>query len=107
VERAVAGSAVYGLYRVADGRLVAFARAVTDRATFAWLCDVYVDRPERGRGLGRWLVGAARDHLSGLGVRRLLLATRDAHGVYAKLGFTPLAHPEQWMEHDTRSSPQP
>jgi GNAT superfamily N-acetyltransferase len=102
----VAGSAVYGLYRVADGQLVAFARAVTDGATFAWLCDVYVDRPERGRGLGRWLVGAARDHLAALGVRRMTLATRDAHGVYAKLGFTPLARPEQWMELDLRSSAQ-
>ena len=102
----MAGSAVYGLYRATDRQLVAFARAVTDGATFGWLCDVYVDRAERGRGLGTWLVGAARDHLTGLGVRRLVLATRDAHGVYAKLGFTPLARPEQWMELDRRSSAQ-
>jgi GNAT superfamily N-acetyltransferase len=98
-DRSVAGSVVYGVYRPGDGRQVAFARAVTDSATFAWLCDVYVDRAERGRGLGTWMVGAVRDHLAGLGVRRVLLATDDAHGVYARLGFTPLAEPGRWMEH--------
>jgi GNAT superfamily N-acetyltransferase len=70
---------------------------VTDRATFAWICDVYVDHAARGRGLATWLVGATCDHLRGLGVRRLLLATADAHGVYAKLGFEPLARPDIWM----------
>jgi GNAT superfamily N-acetyltransferase len=99
MDRSVAGSLVYGVYRPGDGRQVAFARVVTDSATFAWLCDVYVDRAERGRGLGTWMVGAVRDHLAGLGVRRVLLATDDAHGVYARLGFTPLAEPGRWMEH--------
>ncbi len=66
---------------------------------FAWLCDVYVDRPARGRGLGTWLVGAVRDHLGMTGVRRVLLATNDAHAVYARLGFTPLAEPDRWMEY--------
>jgi GNAT superfamily N-acetyltransferase len=79
-------------------RQVAFARVVTDSVTFAWLCDVYVDRAERGRGLGTWMVGAIRDELSTRGVRRILLATADAHGVYAKLGFTPLAELDWWME---------
>jgi GNAT superfamily N-acetyltransferase len=104
VERSAAGSVCFGLYRVDDGRQVAFARVVTDGATFGWVCDVYVDRGERGHGLGRWLVGAARDHLHSLGVRRLILATRDAHGVYAKLGFAPMGDATQWMELDTRSS---
>jgi GNAT superfamily N-acetyltransferase len=104
VEGSVAGSLCYGLYREADGQQVAFTRAVTDSATFGWICDVYVDRAERGRGLGGWLVGAARDHLHSLGVRRLVLATRDAHGVYRKLGFAPMANPTQWMELDSRSS---
>jgi GNAT superfamily N-acetyltransferase len=98
VERSVAGSANYGLYRSSDRRQVGFARAVTDEATFAWLCDVYVDRAERGAGLGTWLVSVALDDLRSKGVRRLLLATADAHGVYAKLGFTPLAEPARWME---------
>ena len=78
---------------------MAFARAVTDGATFAWLCDVYVDPAERGRGLGTWLADRARrPHLLEIGVPRVLLATWDAHGVYAKAGFTPLARPERWME---------
>jgi GNAT superfamily N-acetyltransferase len=101
VERAFAGSIGFGVYRPGDGRQVAVARVVTDRATFAWLCDVYVDRSERGRGLGTWLAGAVRDHLAELGVRRILLATLDAHGVYAKVGFTPVV-PEHWMQLDRR-----
>ncbi|MFE9691688.1 GNAT family N-acetyltransferase [Micromonospora sp. NPDC005806] len=97
VERAFAGSIGFGVYRPGDGRQVAVARVVTDRATFAWLCDVYVDRDERGRGLGIWLAGSVRDHLAGLGVRRILLATEDAHGVYVKVGFTPV-EPDRWMK---------
>ena len=108
VDQAVAASVNYGVYRSGDGRQVAYTRAVTDSATFAWLCDVYVDRAERGRGLGTWMVGAARDHLHGLGVPRLLLSTMDAQGVYAKLGFVPLAAPTRWMESDLRTlRPQP
>jgi GNAT superfamily N-acetyltransferase len=98
VERTIAGSTVFGVYRCADGVQVAFARAVTDNATFAWLCDVYVDRQERGRGLGTWLAATARDELTRRGVRRILLVTRDAHDVYAKVGFQPLAAPERFME---------
>ncbi|TDC72172.1 GNAT family N-acetyltransferase [Micromonospora sp. KC606] len=103
VARAFAGSIAFGVYRAGDGAQVAVARVVTDAATFAWLCDVYVARRERGRGLGSWLAGAARDHLAELGVRRILLATADAHGVYAKLGFIPV-QPERWMELDQRLS---
>lgn len=76
---------------------VAYARVVTDRATFAWLCDVYVAREARGAGVGSGLVAAVRDHLAPYRLRRVLLATGDAHGVYAKLGFAPLADPTQWM----------
>jgi GNAT superfamily N-acetyltransferase len=101
VERSAAGSITYGVFHP-RGHQVAVARAVTDRTTFAWLCDVYVDRDERGTGVGTWLVGGVRDHLISLGVYRMLLATRDAHGLYAQLGFGPLAAPEQWMELDTR-----
>ncbi|WP_091561364.1 GNAT family N-acetyltransferase [Micromonospora pattaloongensis] len=100
--RAIAGSTAFGVYRPTDGAQVAFARAVTDGATFAWLCDVYVDRAERGHGLGAWMVGSVRDELATRGVRRILLATLDAHGVYAGLGFTALSDPVRWMEYDRR-----
>ncbi|MFB9236997.1 GNAT family N-acetyltransferase [Plantactinospora siamensis] len=102
VRRSFAGSLPFGIYRPGDGRQVAVARVVTDGATFAWLCDVYVTPAERGRGLGRWLAGAARDELAARGVRRILLATNDAHGVYAGVGFARLANPERWMELDRR-----
>jgi GNAT superfamily N-acetyltransferase len=104
VRRAFAGSIGFGVYRPGDGRQVAVARVVTDGATFGWLCDVYVDRAERGRGLGTWLAGAVRDHLAGLGVRRILLATADAHGVYRKIGFTVVAA-DRFMELDERVKP--
>ena len=78
--------------------MVGFTRAITDHATFAYLCDVYVDRAARGIGLGTWFVGAAVEHVRGLGCRRLMLATADAHGLYARFGFSPLAKPHEWME---------
>ncbi|UUU35162.1 GNAT family N-acetyltransferase [Streptomyces sp. CA-210063] len=96
-ESAIHGSLNFGAYEVGSGEQVAYARVVTDRTTFAWLCDVYVDRSARGKGLGTALVAAAREHLRPYGLRRILLATHDAHGVYAKLGFEPLAKPDQWM----------
>jgi GNAT superfamily N-acetyltransferase len=105
VVRAVQGSIPFGIYRPGDGVQVAFARAVTDRATFAWLSDVYVDPAERGRGLGTWLAGTVRDELAAHGVRRILLATADAHGVYAKLGWDQLADPSHWMQLDQRDQP--
>jgi len=105
LRQAIDGSWVYGVYAPGDRGQVGFARVITDGATFGWLCDVYVDRADRGRGLARWLVGAIRDHLDGRGVRRILLATWDAHGVYAQVGFNPLADPALWMEFDLRKSP--
>lgn len=100
MRRAVAGSVPAGAYD-ADGTQVAFARAVTDHATFAYLADVYVDRAHRGRGLGTRLVAALRDQLHAEGVRRFALATRDAHLVYARLGFADV-RPGLWMEQDLR-----
>ncbi|WP_418956067.1 GNAT family N-acetyltransferase [Streptomyces tritici] len=96
-DRAVDGSLNFGAYHRETGELAAYARVVTDRATFAWLCDVYVDRPARGTGLGTALVTAVRDHLEPFGLRRIMLATHDAHGVYAKVGFEPLENPDMWM----------
>jgi GNAT superfamily N-acetyltransferase len=96
-DRAIAGSLNFGAYDTVSGQQLAYARVVTDHATFAWLCDVYVAPGARGKGLGTALVTAVRDHLEPAGVRRVLLATHDAHGVYAKIGFEPLADPSLWM----------
>lgn len=96
VERSAAESVNLGLYR--DGTQLGYARVVTDHATFAWLCDVYLDPAIRGAGLGTWFVGAICDEVRGWGTSRIILATRDAHGLYAKFGFTPMAEPERWME---------
>lgn len=96
-ERAIEGSLNFGLYEEGSGEQVGYARVVTDRATFAWLCDVFVAPRARGRGLGTALAAAVRDDLAGLGLRRVMLATRDAHEVYAKVGFAPMTKPEKWM----------
>ncbi|GGT18957.1 GNAT family N-acetyltransferase [Streptomyces chromofuscus] len=96
-DRAIAGSLNFGVYEIVSGEQVACARVITDRATFAWLCDVYVDPSVRGKGIGTALAEAVRDHLRAYGLRRVLLATHDAHGVYEKVGFTPLERPQEWM----------
>ncbi|WP_405446272.1 GNAT family N-acetyltransferase [Streptomyces achromogenes] len=98
-ERAMASSLNFGIYATGSGEQVAYARVVTDRALFAWLADVYVDPSVRGKGVGTAFVGRIRDHLAPFGLRRLLLATEDAHEVYARLGFRPLERPEQYMAH--------
>ena len=96
VDRAIDGSHCLGAYR--DGVQVGYARAISDRATFAWLADVWVDAPARGQGLGRRMAGWFVDHPDYADIRRFALVTRDAHGVYATLGFAPLARPERYME---------
>ncbi|MCX4626119.1 GNAT family N-acetyltransferase [Streptomyces sp. NBC_01443] len=96
-DQAIAGSLNFGVYDTASGAQLGYARVVTDRATFAWLCDVYIDPAVRGKGLGTGLAAAVRDHLAPYGLRRVLLATADAHAVYAKAGFAPMAQPGKWM----------
>ncbi|GIJ23398.1 GNAT family N-acetyltransferase [Micromonospora lutea] len=81
-----------------DGYTISTDPARLDLDRFGYLCDVYVDRAERGRGLGTWLAGAVRDHL---GVRRILLATNDAHAVYETVGFDGV-RADRWMELDQR-----
>ncbi|MFG7946815.1 GNAT family N-acetyltransferase [Streptomyces cacaoi] len=103
VERSMAASLNFGVLGP-RGDLAGYARVVTDRATFAWLCDVYVPPHHRGAGLGTWLVHTVRAHLAPQGVKRVLLATADAHGVYAKAGFTPCADPAQLMELDLHAA---
>jgi GNAT superfamily N-acetyltransferase len=94
--RAVAGSLCFGLYHGAEQ--VGFARVITDRATFAYLCDVYILEAHRGRGLGRWLMELVVAHPALQGLRRFVLVTRDAHRLYERFGFQPLARPEGYME---------
>jgi GNAT superfamily N-acetyltransferase len=101
IERSFANSFPVGLYGP-GGRQAAVARIVSDRATFAWLCDVYVDADHRGRGLGTMLANWTVEWAGRHGIKRVVLATLDAHGVYAKAGFTAVGHPERWMEIDTR-----
>lgn len=96
-DAAIAGSLNFGVHDVASGAQVGYARVITDRTTFAWLCDVYIARGVRGKGLGTALAGAVRDRLAPYGIRRILLATADAHAVYAKVGFEPLTDPGKWM----------
>jgi len=96
VARACANS-MCAIARDDAGRLIGFARLVTDKATFAWLCDVIVLPGKQGKGLGRALVRTFQEHPELQGLRRWLLATKDAHGVYAPLGFTPLDAPERLM----------
>jgi GNAT superfamily N-acetyltransferase len=97
VARAFANS-ISALARDEQGALIGFARAVTDRATFAWVADVMVLEVNRAQGIGRKLVAALQAHPELQNLRRWVLGTRDAHGVYAALGFTPLSAPERYME---------
>lgn len=97
VRRSIEASLNFGVYERASGQQVGYARVVTDRATFAWLCDVYVDPSLRGSGVGTALLGAVRDHLEPFGLRRVMLATADAHGLYEKVGFRTVIDPGKWM----------
>lgn len=96
VERAIAGSLCFGLYAPGGGQ-AGFGRVVTDRATYAYLADVFVGEEHRGRGLGVWLVRTVLEHPDLQGLRRWALATADAHALYARFGFTAPAHPERFM----------
>jgi GNAT superfamily N-acetyltransferase len=91
-------NSLVALARDEKGALIGWARLVTDKATFAWLCDVVVLAEHQGQGVARALVRAFRDHAELQGLRRWILGTRDAHGVYAALGFEPVAAPERLME---------
>lgn len=96
VERSIENSLVFGLYE--HEKQIGFARVVTDRATFAYLCDVFVIEEFNGRGLGKWLVQTVMSHPEVQGLRRWMLATHDAHTLYARFGFTGLQNPERLMQ---------
>jgi GNAT superfamily N-acetyltransferase len=96
VARALANSLCFGVFW--QGQQVGFARVVTDRTTFAYLCDVYVLEAHRGHGLAKQLMDRVMKHPDLQGLRRMMLATLDAHGLYAQFGFTALAAPDRIME---------
>lgn len=95
-ERAIRNSLVFGVY---DGeRQIGVARVVTDYSIFAYLCDVFIHEEYRAAGLGKWLIQAIMDHPDLAGMRRWVLVTNDAHGLYRQYGFTSLDDPEEWMQ---------
>ena len=96
VEQSIANSLCVGVFQ--KGEQVGFARIVTDTTTFAYLCDVYVLEEHRGKGLASWMLEAIAAHPGLQGLRRVMLATRDAHALYAKHGFVPVKKPEALME---------
>ncbi|MEO6349948.1 MAG: GNAT family N-acetyltransferase [Candidatus Limnocylindrales bacterium] len=98
VRRAIDASIVFGVYRVAGGEQAGFARVVSDKATFAWICDVFILDEFRGHGLGKWLMATIAGHPDLHGLRRWMLATRDAHTLYEKSGFTALHDATRFME---------
>ena len=96
IEKSIQYSLNFGVY---DGdRQVGFARVVTDRAIFAYLCDVFIHEDYRGKGLGKWMMECVLNHPELQGLRRWCLLTRDAHGLYKQVGFTELNDSARWME---------
>jgi GNAT superfamily N-acetyltransferase len=99
VERSIANSLSFGIF--AGSIQVGFARVITDYATLAYLADVFVLDEHRGKGLSKWLIEVVVTHPKLQGLRRWMLATRDAHGLYRQVGFEVVAQPDRWMErHD-------
>ena len=102
VKKSIAGSCCFGLYvyehkNILTATQIGFARVITDNATFAYLADVFVTEKFRGKGLAKWLMEVIMDHPELQGLRRWMPATRDAHNLYTKFGFTALDKPERIM----------
>lgn len=95
IERSLKHSLCFGVYE--NETQIGFARVVTDHATFAYLADVFILESHQGHGLGKWLVQTILEHPDLQGLRRWILATRDAHGLYAQYGFTTLENPDRYM----------
>ena len=95
VQRSIEGSLCFGVFE--GDKQVGFARLVTDRATFAYLADVFIIEEHRGKGLCKWMMEAIMAYSELHGMRRVMLATRDAHSLYAQFGFTPLNNVDRWM----------
>jgi GNAT superfamily N-acetyltransferase len=99
IQRSIDGSLCFGVFE--NDRQIGFARMITDQATFAYLADVFILEEYRGLGLSKWLMEVIMSHPGLQGLRRMMLATRDAHGLYAQFGFIPLTNADRWMQiHD-------
>lgn len=96
VERSIENSLCFGVYM--EGQQIGFARMITDKATFAYLCDVFIDEGYRGQGISKWMMSVIMDHPDLQGLRRMMLGTKDAHGLYRQYGFKELMAPDRWME---------
>ena len=94
-DRSIVNSLNFGIYF--GNMQIGFARVVTDRATFGWICDVFVIPAQRGKGLASWMIESIQQHPDLQGLRSIFLATRDAHSLYAKFGFKPLEDPSRFM----------
>jgi GNAT superfamily N-acetyltransferase len=97
VARSIDHSLCFGVYD-GGGAQVGFARVVSDYATVAYVGDVFVLESHRGLGLSKWLLECIMEHPALAGLRRWMLVTRDAHGLYSRFGFTPVESPQKWME---------
>jgi GNAT superfamily N-acetyltransferase len=95
IRRSIEGALCFGIFE--NDKQIGFARMITDKATFAYLADVFIIEEYRGIGLSKWLMEVIMAHPDLQGLRRMLLATRDAHELYKKFGFTPLTYVDRWM----------
>lgn len=96
VQKSIDNSMCYSVLH--QNTFIGFARVISDFATFAYLADVFIIPEQRGRGVSRWLMEVIMNHPELQGLRRFTLATRDAHGLYARFGFTPFDRPDRWMQ---------
>ena len=96
VQRCINGSLCFGVY--CNEKQIGLARVITDEATFAYLCDVFIDEAYRGKGLSKWLIEVILAYPGLQGLRRFMLATRDAHELYKQFGFVPLTFADRWMQ---------
>jgi GNAT superfamily N-acetyltransferase len=96
VQKSIEGSLCFAVFH--QQKQVGFARVITDEATFAYLADVFIDETYRGKGLSKWLIEIIMSYPSLQGLRRFMLATRDAHGLYSQFGFSALNNVDRWMQ---------
>lgn len=97
LKKAIEHSLCFGVFDAA-GQQIGFARVITDKATFAYLADVFIIESVRGRGISKWLIETIVNHADLQGLRRIMLATRDAHGLYSQYGFSGIENPEMLMQ---------
>ena len=96
VQRSVDGSLCFGVYHIE--KQIGLARVITDEATFAYLCDVFIEEAYRGKGLSKWLMEVILAYPGLQGLRRFMLATKDAHNLYRQFGFIELTFTDRWMQ---------